>query len=342
MPTPLPPGLLKNLGLAFPKTNQVIDFWSNPCDAPWYVYLETAAPVALDMLVAYVCFDISDLIRWLFRPKGLWGAARARRPGGRRGGRLRRGLGARVRAKVPILQRIKNRPVSNGVKHLWRIDEIGQRFLYWWMVADITDTGVYNFTSIMYKTAWCQLALADGAAAATDTGGEIGGAIPETILWTNVDYNRGGTFIFGGTVHLGEGTHRIIAGVDGTLTVPVNQHVRLIIAVIGGPQAGQHIIDEHDHDPDDPKGLVGDFEIRGPIDVFVQVQCTPSGGYHDYSAHVVAYNTVPLSPPEQMDCNWEGYFDLLPDGTVAKIADALLPQKAIDWWDALPASRKTE
>lgn len=318
------------------QVNFIIDFWANPCDAPLYIYVETLAPVALDALFAYFCFDILDLVRWIFRPAGLWPAAATGRGGGRRFGRRRKGLGARVRARLPILQRIRNRPVTNGVKTLWRIDEIGQRLLYWWMVADIAETGLYNWSSLMMKSDFCQQSASANRAAATDFDLELGSTIGEAIIWDTVDFSIGDAGIFGATIRLPPGPTHIIVGVNGTPKFPATADHQLVLAVLSGPDAGQHVIDSFADHPEWPDGMSARVEVQGGVDCFVEVHTASSNPLLNATSHVIVFSPVPIPPPDTLECDWSKYFNILPDGALEKVADLIIPQEALDWYDQLP------
>ncbi len=212
------------------RVNYVVETWSNPCEAPWYLYMETAQPAALEALVMLACFDVDDIVRYIFRPAGLRGGGHLR--SGRKGkrGARRPRLGERIRNKVAPLRAIKNRKVTNGVKTLWVIDGIGQRLLWWWLVADVASGFAYNWTSLLYKTEECQMSASPGNIGA-ETGPMTVGATPqlEAVNWTKIDYIAGnaggGPFSFS----LGEGKWSIEAAFQlfNFTTNPADTEMRL-------------------------------------------------------------------------------------------------------------------
>ena len=141
----------------FDKVNYVIDAWSRPCDAPWYIYVETLWPAALKAFITLATFGWDDVARGYFRPRGLQGPRRSGK--GRRRGRGLRGppeLGDALGRSLPGADEVKGEKWSNLSKTLWRIDSQVQLGLFAWLVADVTNDFAYNFTSVLYQTVWCQ------------------------------------------------------------------------------------------------------------------------------------------------------------------------------------------
>lgn len=141
----------------FDKVNYVIDAWAQPCEAPWYIYVETLWPALLEAFITLATFGWDDVARGFWRPRGL-----GRRTGKKRGkGRLRgiRGfpeIGEEIGKRIPTADIVKGRKWNWQGKTLWRIDSAAQRVLFWWLVADVTVDFAYNFTSVLYETHWCQ------------------------------------------------------------------------------------------------------------------------------------------------------------------------------------------
>lgn len=179
---PKPPGDLS----AFDKVNFVIDSWASPCEAPWYIYVETLWPALLKAFITLATFGWDDVARGYFRPRGL-----GHRRTGKRKGKWRRAipafpeLGEEIGKRLPGADEIKGEKWSVLGKTLWRIDTVVQRALFWWLVADVTVDFAYNWTSLLYETVWCQ---------ASDKGRfsvhHDGGASRTPAAWWRVAFNE--------------------------------------------------------------------------------------------------------------------------------------------------------
>lgn len=142
---------------AFDKVNYVIDAWSRPCDAPWYIYVETLKPALLEAFITLITFGWDDVARGYLRPKGL-GQRRTGKRKGKLGRRIPRfpELGELIGENLPGSSAAKGSKWSDGLKTLWRIDSAVQGILFWWLVADVTLDFAFNWTSVLYETRWCQ------------------------------------------------------------------------------------------------------------------------------------------------------------------------------------------
>ncbi len=141
----------------FDKTNYVIDAWTNPCVAPWYIYVETMGPAALKAFITLISFGWDDVARGFWRPRGL----NPRRTGKRKG-KWRRAiprfpeLGEEIGKRIPGADAVKGRKWGCGGRTLWRIDTALQRGFFYWLVADVTNDFFFEWTSLLYKTEWCK------------------------------------------------------------------------------------------------------------------------------------------------------------------------------------------
>lgn len=139
------------------KVNAIVWYASNPCNAPWVLYFETALPAIGRSIVMLLDFGFDDVVRGALRPRGLRGAGHTRRRG--RGGVRGQGvpeLGELIGADVPGAQEAKGRSVAQGVKNMWIIDGVIQRGLWYWLVADIIVNFFYMWFSAIQKTQFCE------------------------------------------------------------------------------------------------------------------------------------------------------------------------------------------
>lgn len=141
----------------FDKVNYVIDSWVNACDAPWYIYIETLKPAALEALIVLVSFGWADVARGLLRPKGT-----GRRTSKRKGKWAKRipafpEVGNTIGKHLPFAEQVED--FTNwGTKgrYLWRIDNAMQAGLFMWLVYDVAEDFIFNWTSLLYETEWCK------------------------------------------------------------------------------------------------------------------------------------------------------------------------------------------
>jgi len=142
---------------SFDKINFVIDSWTTGCEAPWYVYIETMKPAALEAFIVLISFGWADVVRGAFRPKGL-----GRRTGKKKGkwGKYKPGfpeVGNTLGKSLPFAEQLDDYiKWSNGFKTLWRIDNLMQAAFFMWLVADVAEDFAYNWTSPLYDSYWCQ------------------------------------------------------------------------------------------------------------------------------------------------------------------------------------------
>lgn len=139
------------------KVNTIVDFWSNPCNAPWTVYLETLYPALGHMFIALVDTSLLDIARSYLRPRG--GLTRGpRRKKGRRRGRIRgipdtADLFARMIPGATVWQGME---YGANTRFLWQIDGIIQRGLWYWLVMDATTDGFYWWAQGIKEEGFCK------------------------------------------------------------------------------------------------------------------------------------------------------------------------------------------
>lgn len=181
MPRPKPPGFID-------KVNGIINFAQNPCNAPWYLYAETALPAAGKAVLTLLDFGFDDVVRGALRPRGLRSHGHTR--GRKRGGGGSRGIpeiGELIGSQIPGAETAKGRQVSQGVRHLWIVDGVIQRLLWYWLVVDVTVDFFYNWSSAIMQTEFCSKIGSGSAAANTGFEGEF---LAVANAWTGVVANN--------------------------------------------------------------------------------------------------------------------------------------------------------
>lgn len=177
---------------AFDKVNFIIDSWAQPCEAPWFVYIETLKPALLTAFITLITFGWDDVLRGWWRPRGL-----GHRTGKRKGKWKGRGiprfpeLGELIGSQLPNAEEIKGIKWGSGVKTLWRIDTVIQQGLFLWLVADVTLDLAYNWTSMLYETVWCQAAALGRFAYHRDGRTIVPGNIWTLLSFDIEDYEHG-------------------------------------------------------------------------------------------------------------------------------------------------------
>lgn len=136
------------------------DHWSEPCGAGWTIYVETAIRASPVIFWALVDFDMVQVVRAFAKPS----RQMQRRRGKRRIGRVSKllgfgDLGNEAGKRIPGAKQLRGRFVSNGVQHLWHVDEFFQRVLFYYMIADVAFEFGYKWTSLLYDTGACRETL---------------------------------------------------------------------------------------------------------------------------------------------------------------------------------------
>lgn len=290
-----PPGIID-------RVNYVTKSLNNPCDVPWVVYAETAGKAALTVAIAVVCFDIFDVARFVFRPAGLRSGRHLSR--GKKGSNKRRkkGLGRKLANKVPILATLNQRSVSNGVKHLWIIDGIGQRLLWWWLMIDVTTGFFYNWTTMLKKTEQCQLENVPGAGLSE---GKPSGVLAiqgwQGVIYPETPYVRGDMTMALGQGQCGEGLWNLTMAYTGQ-----NQTVTLAQAQIRMKitQFGETRFVATDMQPIEgleQASLVGSATVKGPFQYETEAKISFGGMLGVYGAvSIIGDGTPP--PPLKFTC----------------------------------------
>lgn len=149
------------------RLNHITVEYTSYCNASLTVYIETLIPAALRLFITLIDFDDGDVIRWIYRPRGL----------GTRGRHGRAGLLNRLTRPIG-LKEIEGRKTTEGVKTLWRLDNVGQKIFLWWLIAEASVAFVYDWTTLLKQSGGCQQGsgVADTAGGILITNGAFQGA----------------------------------------------------------------------------------------------------------------------------------------------------------------------
>lgn len=159
----------------FDKWNGIIDFFDNPCNAPWTVYLESAREPAGELAITLLTFGWDDVLRGAIRPTNIRSGRhgrRGRRGKGRGGGipEIGEGIGKRLGKGLGW----QKPTFSQGLKSLWLLDGVIQRGLWYWLVVDAGTDFLYGWTSNIQQSEFCQKQF-NGTAFLKDFGGHVAG-----------------------------------------------------------------------------------------------------------------------------------------------------------------------
>ena len=293
-----PPGIISRM-------NYVVETWNNPDDLPWAVYAETALPAFLEVWVAIICFDILDVVRFIFKPSGLRSGRHGRRGRKGRNKRGRKGLGRRLVGKLPVVSLLQARKVSNGVKNLWIIDGIGQRLLWWWLMADVTSAFVYNWTTMARKTERGQMILSPGNGLSE---GPPSGVLAiqgwQGVIYSSNAYSTKGVSINLGSGVLAAGLYNIVASYTMQNLFPTQTTCRL--RIIGGAAVPLNVLGS---DSATLPGLmqasmVAAGRLRGPGQWQIEARIDFGGGSGIAGDVFVSGIPDEVPPPISFDCKF--------------------------------------
>lgn len=156
------------LGETTHALNAVIDFVEYGCFPNWTVWVTTLRPAAGHMVLQFLDFGLNDILRGYFRPTGIRGVGaigrvpvRSRRRPKTKAGRLWRRaeipeLGNEIGKALPGSELFRARKVTGAETYLWTIDAGLQRFMWWWLVADVTDDFITEWTTGIMESEDCR------------------------------------------------------------------------------------------------------------------------------------------------------------------------------------------
>lgn len=170
------------IGDIYGAANTVIDYAESDCHPDWNIYVETLFPALGEAVLVLLSFGLDDVLRGYFRPaggRGFGGLGRASRRtrrltrAQRARGLLRGGIpeiGELIGRHLPNAEVVRGRNIGRGERWLWRVDGIAQRGLWYWMVADVTEDFLVNWTTALLESEECNCPDAAGIRATGPAG----------------------------------------------------------------------------------------------------------------------------------------------------------------------------
>lgn len=150
------------------RVNSVIKFFHDPCEAPFTMYIELAKPAKTKLVLGLLTFGLDDVFRGFARPRGLLLRTRTgrRRGRGRLSYRYRMGIpeiGEMLGHNIPGAEKMATRGIHQLAKWLWIVDYGLQRVLYYILIIDLITDFLYEWTTLIGKSGFCQRQNLTGA-----------------------------------------------------------------------------------------------------------------------------------------------------------------------------------
>lgn len=140
----------------FTKINFAVNQWADWCDAPASVYLEMLKPATMQLAINLICWDWDDIARWFFKPAGLRAGSHFRTKEKKSRKRRSPTWDQRLKQIIPGMSDFGARRVPAGVATLWIIDGVIQRSINYYVMYHAIKEFVYDYTTMIYRTDYCQ------------------------------------------------------------------------------------------------------------------------------------------------------------------------------------------
>lgn len=187
-------------------------YFLNGCETTLFVYLETGAKALENAVLSLLLFDMLDLVRGLFRPKGLRSTTHGSRA------KKNKGKGKATEA-IPELGEIiggeirddigfKKPTYSSGTQLLWEIDAFTQRGLYFVMIGDVIADFAFDWYSGIIASPESNCAL--GRARVTSPGEIIAGSGWGLLVLDTIEFEQAPVLPLFTEFQLGAGKYTII------------------------------------------------------------------------------------------------------------------------------------
>lgn len=156
------------IGNAIGTINAVTNFTEYGCYPHWTVWVDTLWKPAGKAILQLIGFGWGDVLRGYFRPtniRGIGGRTRVptrgkkNKPGKKGGGRrIPRPpeIGNEIGKALPGSKFFQGRKVTGWERIVWVIDSQIQRIFWYWLVADVTEDFITNWTTAIMESEACK------------------------------------------------------------------------------------------------------------------------------------------------------------------------------------------
>lgn len=261
----------------------------NGCETSLYVYLQTGLKALDNAVLSLLLFDMLDLVRGLFRPKGLRSTAHGSRAKKNKGkGKATEAIpeigeiiGGEIRDDIGF----KKPTYSSGTQLLWEIDAFTQRGLYFVMIGDVIADFAFDWYSGIIASPESDCALGRGKV--TSPGELVGGAGWGLLVLDTIVFEKFPVLCLFTEFNIGAGKYTIIMSCRAKHIDPIypNQQVQIglvaDIATFDLIAVSERLTINHGVTRD----LMVTATVNGPTVIHFYEWCEAGGiNFHDISA----------------------------------------------------------
>ena len=169
-------------GFAPNTANMITKLIYHPCSVPFQVYVETALPAFIKMVITIVTWDVNDIIR---------NAGEAiKDPPNQRGSKRKRHI--RNAKAIPHLSP-RQAVASNALNHVLRWSEPLERIGYLMLLYHATEEFSRDWMGLLYNFEHCGKPPSEGPLQRhADPQNQISSGTPQAIAMQHIDVNRAG------------------------------------------------------------------------------------------------------------------------------------------------------
>jgi hypothetical protein len=281
------------LGGAIGTIGAVTNFVEYGCYPHWTVWADTFWRPFGILVIQIFSFGWGDILRGYFRPTNIRGiGGRTRRP--TRGTKNKPGkkgqgrripkppeIGNEIGKALPGSKFFQGRKVTGFERRAWVIDGVFQRIFYYWLIADVTEDFVTNWTTAIMESEACRKPDTFNMKAHKDSGTNVAANQWSGMFAWTTDYESEGTQwnALAGTLQIPAGSkaHITFWARSHTFAPNVNEGADLRISVSGPISPPTHQTPWPVNSDDNPQEPTMTATILGPCQVSFDIFARGTG-----------------------------------------------------------------